>query len=139
MTESARELEMTEPTLPFAEKVERADEGTRRAGLPTIAFYLSIPPALGFGSASWFLTDPSQAPWVIAAGLVATAAGFLLAGPLGRRSQHFAVAGYRRASELALLVGLTGVAAVAWTVGPYLALGIRQPWAREIPRALFGG
>jgi hypothetical protein len=76
---------------------------------------------------------------VLGAGLIVGLISFLLATPLATRSDQLRKAGYRRAAELAILIGFVAGAVVAYTLGVYLLLGYRRPWSAELLSALFGG
>lgn len=101
--------------------------------------YFLLPPLLGAVIGGLFLTGPSAVPWVLASSLVIGLMGFLLATPLATRSDQLRRAGYRRAAELAILVGFIAGGVVAYTLVVYLLLGFRRPWAADLLRALFGG
>lgn len=103
--------------------------GLRRAGLGGLLLFLGVPPVLGSVLASLVLTSPSRVPWVMGISAVLAVLFLRVAAPLARRSESFSVAGYRRAAELSVMLGLTGIAVVAYTIGIYLVLGIRTPWA----------
>lgn len=111
----------------------------RRAGALTSLTYFLMPPVFGAFIGGLFLTEPSRVPWVLGASLTAGLMGFLLATPLASRSDQLRKAGYRRAAELAILVGFVSGAVVAYTLVVYLLLGFRRPWAAEFLGALFGG
>ncbi len=111
----------------------------RRAGALKSLTYFLMPPVLGALIGGLFLTGPAAVPWVLGASLIAGLVGFLLATPLATRSDELRKAGYRRAAELAILVGFVAGCVVAYTLVVYLLLGFRRPWAAELLAALFGG
>jgi hypothetical protein len=111
----------------------------RRASAFKSLLYFLLPPFLGAFVAALFLTGPSAVPWVLGGSLLMGLIGFLLATPLATRSDQLRKAGYRRAAELSILIGFIAGAVVAYTLGVYLLLGFRRPWARELFTALFGG
>ena len=111
----------------------------RRAGALTSLTYFLMPPLFGAFIGGLFLTETAMVPWVLGAALLAGLMGFLLATPLAARSDQLRKAGYRRAAELAILVGFIAGAVVAYTLVVYLLLGFRRPWAAELLRPLFGG
>ena len=74
------------------------------------------------------LTHPDRVPWVLAVGFLVALVSFVLVPPLGRRSRGFSVTRYRRATELAVLVGLCSGVVVLYTLVVYLLLGVRTPW-----------
>jgi hypothetical protein len=98
-----------------------------------------MPPFLGAFVAALFLTGPSAVPWVLGGALLVGLISFLLATPLASRSDQLRKAGYRRAAELAILIGFIAGGVVAYTLGVYLLLGFRRPWSRDLFVALFGG
>ena len=111
----------------------------RKAGTLTSLTYFLIPPLLGAFIGGLFLTGPGAVPWVLGGSLLVGLMSFLLATPLATRSDHLRRAGYRRAAELAILIGFVAGAVVAYTLVVYLLLGLRRPWAAELLSALFGG
>lgn len=113
--------------------------GVRRASTLTSLAYLLIPPLLGVLIGGLFLTEPGRVPWVLGVSLILGLMCFLLATPLAARSDQLRKAGYRRAAELAILVGFIAGSVVAYTLVVYLLLGFRRPWAAELLGALFGG
>ncbi len=130
---------LDQETLPAAEESVAVAEGSKKANVVTALLYVSIPPVVGFSLASWLLVEVSRVPWVLMGSVFVGAVAFIATTPLGRRSEHFEVAAYRRAAEVSVLVGLTAMAVAAWTVGPYLVLGIRQSWVRDALALVFGG
>ncbi len=114
-------------------------EEVRRAGAVKSLTYLLMPLFLGAFIGGLFLTSPAAAPWVLGASLILGLIGFLLATPLAARSDQLRKAGYRRAAELAILVGFIAGGVVAYTLVVYLLLGFRRPWAAELLSAVFGG
>lgn len=108
--------------------VERRRFRRRRAGLRMSVLFALLPPLGGAILGGLLLTDPSRVPWVLVLSFLVSLGSFLLVPPLGRRSLAFSVAGYRRATELAVLVGLTSAAVVVYTLVVYLLLGVRMPW-----------
>ena len=111
----------------------------RRAGAFKSLTYFLMPPFLGAFVAALFLTGPAAVPWVLGGALLIGLISFLLATPLATRSDQLRNAGYRRAAELAILVGFIAGAVVAYTLGVYLLLGFRRPWSAELVSVLFGG
>lgn len=110
----------------------------RRAGTFKSLLYVLMPPFLGAFVAGLFLTEPAAVPWVLGVSIVVGLICFLLATPLASRSDQLRKAGYRRAAELAILIGFVAGAVVAYTLGVYLLLGFRRPWSAELLAALFG-
>jgi len=100
----------------------------RQAGVGVSILFTLIPPLGGAVLGGLLLTDASRVPWVLVTSFLVTLVGFLMVGPLGRRSLGFSIASYRRATELAVLVGLTSAALVVYTLVIYLLLDFRTPW-----------
>ncbi|MEJ2540472.1 MAG: hypothetical protein P8188_10950, partial [Gemmatimonadota bacterium] len=111
----------------------------RRAGPAKSILYVLIPPVLGAFVAGLLLRDPAAVPWVLGGALVVGLVAFLLATPLATRSNGLRNAGYRRAAELAILVGLVAGAVVAYTLVVYLLLGFHRAWSAELVNGLVGG
>jgi hypothetical protein len=75
---------------------------------------------------------------VLLGSFVVAVASFLLVAPLGRRSDDFRNALYRRGTELAVLAGLTACALMAYTLIVYLLLGFRTPWLLDAALTVAG-
>ena len=106
----------------------RQSARTRRAGLRMSFLFALLPPAVGVTLGGLLLTHPDRVPWVLAVGFLVALVSFVLVPPLGRRSRGFSVTRYRRATELAVLVGLCSGVVVLYTLVVYLLLGVRTPW-----------
>lgn len=126
-------------TMPPRDAGQRGPEELRRAGAVKSLTYFLMPPVLGAVVGGLFLTEPAAVPWVLGGSLLVGLMSFLLATPLATRSDQLRKAGYRRAAELAILIGFIAGAVVAYTLVVYLLLGFRRPWAAELLSALFGG
>lgn len=116
---------------PASKRDRRRDRRRRpahRAGLRMSVFFALLPPAGGAVLGGLLLTGPDRVPWVLVLGFLAALVSFLLVAPLGRRSLAFSVARYRRATEMAVLTGLTAGALVVYTLVVYLLLDIRTAW-----------
>ena len=113
--------------------------GMRRAGVGTALVFILIPPFGGAFAASLLLASSAMVPWVLIGGLFGTVGLFLVATPLGRRSNDLRVTFYRRLTELSILAGMTSAVVVAYTLLVYLLIGWQRPWAKEILSALVGG
>ncbi|UCC25928.1 MAG: hypothetical protein JSU98_02285 [Gemmatimonadales bacterium] len=111
----------------------------RRAGIPMILLFVLIPPAAGCFLASVILAVPGREPWVITIAYVLGVTSFLLATPLGRRSDGLRVASYRRLTEASVLLGLTCGAMVVYTIVVHIRLGIQVPWATDLLSRMLGG
>lgn len=107
---------------------DRRRSRSDRAGLRMSLLFALLPPAGGAVLGGLLLTDPSRVPWVLVLGFLVSLVSFLLVAPLGRRSLAFSIPVYRRATELAVLVGLTSAALVVYTLVAYLLLDVRTAW-----------
>lgn len=113
--------------------------GNRRASALGIAAFVLTPPLAGSVIGSLLLSGPGREPWVITGAFLLGLVFFLLANPLGRRSEGFRIARYRRMAELAVLLGLTCGAVVVYALVVHTILGIRTPWAADLFRSALGG
>ena len=127
---------MVEPTGKPGEG--RSGNGSQRARLPMILLFVLAPPVAGSAIASLLLMVPGREPWVITGGFLLGIVFFLLAEPLGRRSDGFRIALYRRLAEAAVFLGLTCGAVVAYAVLVHTLLGFRAPWFRDVLTGLVG-
>lgn len=108
----------------------------RQAGVLMILLFVLIPPVAGSFVASVILSIPHREPWVISGAFMLGVSFFLLATPLGHRSDGFRVASYRRLTETAVLLGLTCGVVVAYTVLVHIIVGFQSPWAITFLRDL---
>lgn len=112
--------------------------GMRRAGVGMVLFFALIPPVVGSVVASLALQAPGRVPVVLLSGFFGAVVLFLVATPLGRRSNQMQIASYRRLTEFAILAGMTAAAVVLYTLIIHLLLGWQQPWASGLLSPLFG-